>query len=100
MKPITFLTVTLSALISVAIQTRAQIAVPPPAPVVQLRAAAELVPILGTIALHPDPFIAQILPAATLPTQVVLDHRYVSSGSDINQKDQQPRDASLKALAR
>src|ERR1022692_214497 len=100
MKPITFLTVTLSALISVAIQTRAQIAVPPPAPVVQLRSAAELDQMLGTIALYPDPLIAQILPAATLPTQVVLAYRYVSSGSDINLIDQQSWDASVKALAR
>jgi Protein of unknown function (DUF3300)/Protein of unknown function (DUF2950) len=68
MKPITLLAVTLSALISVAIQTPAQIAVPPPAPVVQLRSAAELDQLLGTIALYPDPLIAQILPAATLPT--------------------------------
>src|ERR1022692_4336699 len=89
MKPINLLVVTLSALIGAAIQAPAQIAVPPPAPVVQLRSAAELDQMLGTIALYPDPLIAQILPAATLPAEVVLANRYVSSGNDVNQIDEQ-----------
>jgi hypothetical protein len=44
--------------------------------------------------------IAQILPASTLPTQIVLADRYVSGGGDPNQIDQQPWDASVQALAR
>ena len=42
---------------------------------------------LGPIALYPDPLIAQILPAATLPTQVVLANHYVSGGGNPNQID-------------
>ena len=56
--------------------------------------------LLGPIALYPDPLIAQILPASTLPTQIVLADRYVSGGGDPNQIDQQPWDASVQALAR
>ena len=67
-----------------AMVARAQIAVPPPAPEVQLRSAAELDQLLGPIALYPDPLIAQILPAATLPSQIVLADRYVNGGGDPN----------------
>ena len=56
--------------------------------------------LLGPIALYPDPLIAQILPASTLPTQIVLADRYVSGGGDPNQIDQQPWDPSVQALAR
>ena len=56
--------------------------------------------LLGPIALYPDPLIAQILPAATFPTQIVLADRYVSGGGDPDQLDQQPWDASVQALAR
>jgi hypothetical protein len=43
--------------------------------------------------------IAEILPAATLPTQIVLADRYVSGGGDPGQIDQQPWDASVQGLA-
>jgi hypothetical protein len=49
---------------------------------------------------NPDPLIAQILPSATLPTEIVLADRYVNGGGDPNLIDQQPWDASIKALAR
>ena len=62
--------------------------------------ARSLDQLLGPIALYPDPLIAQILPASTLPTQIVLADRYVSGGGDPNQIDQQPWDASVQALAR
>jgi hypothetical protein len=55
---------------------------------------------LGPIALYPDPLIAQILPAATLPPEIVLADRYVNGGGDPNLIDQQPWDPSIKALAR
>jgi hypothetical protein len=74
--------------------------VPPPAPVVLLRSAAELDTMLAPIALYPDPLLAQLLPAATLPEQVVLADRYLREGGDVNQVDAQPWDNSLKALAR
>ena len=79
---------------------QAQEPVPPPAPEAQLRSSADLDQMLGPIALYPDPLIAQILPAATLPTEIVLADRYVSGGGDPNLIDQQPWDPSIKALAR
>ena len=83
-----------------AMSGRAQTAVPPPMPAYQPLAYAQLDQLLGPIALYPDPLIAQILPASTLPTQIVLADRYVSGGGDPNQIDQQPWDASIQALAR
>ena len=79
---------------------RAQTAVPPPMAAYQPMAAAQLDQLLGPIALYPDPLIAQILPASTLPTQIVLADRYVSGGGDPNQIGQQPWDPSVQALAR
>jgi hypothetical protein len=79
---------------------RAQVPVPPPAPVYQSLGDDQLDQLLGPIALYPDPLIAQILPASTFPTQIVLADRYVSSGGDPGQLDQQPWDASVQALAR
>jgi len=74
--------------------------VAPPAPMVPIRSAADLDRMLAPIALYPDPLLAQILPAATLPEQVVLVDRYLREGGDVNQVDAQPWDSSLKALAR
>jgi hypothetical protein len=79
---------------------RAQLPVPPPAPVYQPLSDAQLDQLLGPIALYPDPLIAQILPAATVPTQIVLANRYVSGGGDPNAIDLQPWDPSVLALAR
>jgi Protein of unknown function (DUF3300) len=73
---------------------------PPPMPAYQPQTTAQLDQLLGPIALYPDPLIAQILPASTMPTQVVLADRYVSGGGDANQIDQQPWDPSVQALAR
>lgn len=73
---------------------------PPPTPVVQLRSTVELDTMLAPIALYPDPLLAQLLPAATLPEQVVLADRYVREGADMYQVDAQPWANSLKALAR
>jgi hypothetical protein len=77
----------------------AQLAVPPPMPAYPLLAAQQLDQLLAPIALYPDPLLAQILPAATLPAQIVLADRYVTSGGDPNQFDQQPWDASVQGLA-
>jgi hypothetical protein len=82
------------------LSVQAQTAVPPPMPAYQPLADQQLDQLLGPIALYPDPLIAQILPASTLPTQIVLADRYVSGGGDPNQIDQQPWDASVQALAR
>ena len=91
---------TLTAFLSVGLIALAQTPVPPPAPVGQLRSEAELDQMLQPIALYPDPLIAVILPAATLPSEVVLANRYVSGGGDANLLGQQPWDASVQALAR
>ena len=92
--------VLLCAFAGAAISVRAQTAVPPPAPAYQPLGYQQLDQLLGPIALYPDPLIAQILPASTLPTQIVLADRYVSGGGDPNQIDQQPWDPSVQALAR
>jgi len=83
-----------------AFSVRAQMEVPPPMPAYQPLSDAQLDQLLGPIALYPDPLIAQILPASTLPSQIVLADRYVSGGGDPGQIDQQPWDPSVQALAR
>jgi hypothetical protein len=83
-----------------ALSVRAQAGVPPPMPDYQPLPAAQLDQLLGPIALYPDPLIAEILPASTLPTQIVVADRYVSGGGDPNQIGQQPWDASVQAMAR
>jgi hypothetical protein len=100
MKRLPILAGVLAACACAAIQALAQIPVPPPAPAVQLRSGPELDQMLGPIALYPDPLIAQILPAATLPSEIVLADRYVNGGGDPNLIDQQPWDPSIQALAR
>ena len=79
---------------------RAQMAVPPPMPAYQPLSYQQLDQLLGPIALYPDPLMALILPASTVPAQIVLANRYVSGGGDPNQIDQQPWDPSVQALAR
>jgi len=78
----------------------AQVPAPPPAPANQSLSDAQLDQILGPIALYPDPLIAEILPASTFPTQIVLADRYIVGGGDPNQLAQQPWDASVQAVAR
>ena len=77
----------------------AQFAVPPPAPVVRILTGPELDQMLGPIALYPDPLLSQILPAATLPSEIVLADRYVNGGGDPNFIEQQPWDPSVQAVA-
>src|ERR1035437_3418551 len=100
MKPLLKIAVLLCVFTGMAISVRAQMAVPPPMSAYQPLDYQQLDQLLGPIALYPDPLIAQILPASTVPTQIVLADRYVSGGGDPNQIDQQPWDASVQALAR
>src|ERR1700690_4096869 len=100
MKSLLKIVVLLCVFNGTAMSLRAQMAVPPPMPVYQPLSGAQLDQLLGPIALYPDPLIAQILPASTLPAQIVLADRYVSGGGDPNQIDQQPWDPSVQALAR
>jgi hypothetical protein len=85
---------------STTVSMRAQDPVPPPAPANQPLSDAQLDQMLGPIALYPDPLIAEILPASTFPTQIVLADRYTTGGGDPNQISQQPWDASVQAVAR
>lgn len=67
-----------------------------PAPIL---APAELEKLLGPIALYPDALIALILPAATVPADVVLAARYFKErGSDLSQVEQRAWDDSVKSL--
>jgi len=100
MKSLLKIVVLLCVFTGTALSVRAQMAVPPPMAAYQPLADAQLDQLLGPIALYPDPLIAQILPASTLPTQIVLADRYLSGGGDPNQIDQQPWDPSVQALAR
>jgi uncharacterized membrane protein YgcG len=100
MKSLLKIAVLLCGFAGAALSVRAQTAVPPPMPAYQPLSGQQLDQLLEPIALYPDPLIAQILPASTLPTQVVLADRYVNGGGDPNQIDQQPWDPSVQALAR
>ena len=60
----------------------------------------DLEQLVAPIALYPDPLIALILPASTVPTDVVLANRYVQGGGDPNAIDAQNWDDSIKGLAR
>ena len=100
MKLLIYLIVLLSVLFGMASPVRAQAAASPPMPAYQPLPAAQLDQLLGPIALYPDPLIAEILPASTLPTQIVLADRYISGGGDPKQIEQQPWDASVQAVAR
>lgn len=61
--------------------------------------AQELDELLGSIALYPDPLIAQILPASTYPLEVVQAARWVRAHPGLEGLDEQDWDPSVKALA-
>jgi Protein of unknown function (DUF3300) len=77
----------------------AQDEVPPPTPNYQSLSDPQLQQLLGPIALYPDPLIGVMLPAATLPTQIVIVDRYISNGGDPSQLDQDQYDPNVIALA-
>ncbi len=73
---------------------------PPPPPPPRVYSAVALDQMLGPIALYPDPLLAQVLPAATLPGEVVVVDRFLRDGGSVQQVDAESWDHSLKALAR
>jgi hypothetical protein len=75
---------------------------PPPSsqPAPQPFTQEELKQLLGPIALYPDALIALILPASTVPSDLVLAARFVASKGDPAQVANQPWDDSVKSLAR
>jgi hypothetical protein len=62
-------------------------------------APEDLDQLLAPIALYPDPLIALILPASTVPSDVVAAANYLNANGDPAQIDNQAWDASVKALA-
>ena len=54
---------------------------------------------LGPIALYPDPLVALILPASTVPADVTLAANYLAGNGSVSGIDGQPWDPSVKALA-
>lgn len=77
----------------------AQDEVPPPMPSTASLSDQQLDQLLGPIALYPDPLLAIMLPAATFPTEIVEADRYISTGGDPSQIEQQPWDPTVQALA-
>jgi len=53
----------------------------------------------GPIALYPDPLIALILPASTVPADIASAARYLGGDDDPSQIDSQPWDPSVRGLA-
>ena len=53
-------------------------------------ASDQLAKLLGPIALYPDPLIALMLPASTVPLDVVLAARYFNQNGDPARVDEQP----------
>jgi hypothetical protein len=98
MKSTAIITVALFVLIGAA-RLSAQLPAPPPQPNGQILAPAQLDQLTGPIALYPDPLVAQILPAASQISQVVLAENYLIQGGNPNGIDQQPWDSSVKAVA-
>jgi hypothetical protein len=70
-----------------------------PAPAGQILGADQLDQLLAPIALYPDPLIALILPASTVPSDVAAAAQYLTGGGDPSQIDSQAWDPSVKALA-
>lgn len=55
--------------------------------------------LLAPIALYPDPLVAVILPASTVPSDVALAAQFIAGNGDPSAIDAQPWDPSVKALA-
>jgi hypothetical protein len=55
--------------------------------------------LLGPIALYPDPLVALILPASTMPSDLTLAAGYLAANGAPGGIDAQPWDPSVKALA-
>ena len=95
------LTAALLSCCSAFAQVQSQAPPPPPAEAPpQNLTKEELDKLLGPIALYPDALIAVILPAATVPSDIVLAARFLSTNENLAQVDDQPWDESVRSLAR
>src|SRR5271156_5391912 len=61
---------------------------------------ADLQQLVAPIALYPDPMLALILQASTVPTDIVLANRWLNDGNSPDDIDAQPWDDSVKGRAR
>ena len=61
---------------------------------------SELCQLLAPVALYPDALVAIILPAATVPSDVVLGARYLAANGDPELAKNQPWDESVISLTR
>jgi hypothetical protein len=77
----------------------AQRPAPPPGSQLVLMSPSDLEQLLKPIALYPDPLLSELLPAATLPSEIVLADRFISQGNQPTQIDSQPWDPCVKAIA-
>jgi hypothetical protein len=73
---------------------------PDAAPAPDLLSEADLEQLFAPIALYPDPMVALILQASTVPTDIVLANRWLNDGNSPDDIDAQPWDDSVKGLAR
>ena len=92
-----------SAFLACPLRAQAPSPEPPPAPpqsAPQQLSQEELKNLVGPIALYPDALIALILPASTVPSDLVLAERYIASNGDPAQIANQPWDDSVKSLMR
>src|SRR5262245_52040286 len=72
---------------------------PPPSASAK-KSAAELQKLAEPIALHPDPLLAVMLPAAAYPLEIVQAARFVRDTNNISRVDEQPWDENVKAVAK
>lgn len=79
---------------------RAQSPAPAETPERVLLGPQELEDLLAPVALYPDALIALILPATTVPSDVVLGARFLRAEGDGSLVDSQPWDDSVKSLTR
>src|SRR5215831_9765851 len=71
---------------------------PPSAPAKQ--SASDLEKLCEPIALHPDPLIAILLPAAAYPVEIVQAARFVKDTNNIPKVDEQNWDDNVKEVAK
>jgi hypothetical protein len=72
----------------------------PPQSTLQPFTHEQLKQLVAPIALYPDALIALILPASTVPSDLVLAARFVASNGDSAKVANQPWDDSVKSLVR
>jgi hypothetical protein len=93
----------LSAFLACPLRAQASASEPPPAPpqsAPQQLSQEELKNLVAPVALYPDALIAFILPASSVPSDLVLAERYIASNGDLTQIANQPWDDSVKSLVR